>query len=84
VFATAEDATAYGGEIIEWIGLSEKAVAKKGYRLGWVMARAKAGIKGGGGRGLSGATSCYAGTIRLDGGFDPDAEITDDGTEEES
>jgi len=41
---------------------------KKGYRLGRVLAPARADI-GGSGHGLSGATSCYVYAKRTDGGF---------------
>jgi hypothetical protein len=85
VFASTEDALAYGSNIIEWVNpfVRPKTLEVKGYRLGRVLAKAKADIAGSG-TGLAGAASCHVVVVRTDGGFDPDAEITDDGTEEES
>lgn len=56
------------------------ANAKKGYYLGWVLAPAVAEIMGGG-TGLSGAASCYAGVRRTDGGYSADVTITDNGVD---
>lgn len=51
----------------------ERNLAKKGYRLGYVWAPAKATTSGGG-RGLAGAMSVGVFPRRLDGGFDKNAE----------
>lgn len=50
------------------------ANVRKGYRLGRVMAPARAEI-GGSGKGLAGAASCYVYARRMDGGFSYDVEI---------
>jgi len=78
IFESAEAATGYHGRIVEWVGLGDRALAKHGYRRGTVLAAAKAKIMGSG-HGLAGAASCYVGTVRTDGGFDPDAEVVDNG-----
>jgi hypothetical protein len=52
--------------------------AKKGYYVGYVMAKATAKIVGSG-TGLSGAMSCSACAVRNDGGFSRDVIITDNG-----
>lgn len=47
---------------------------KKGFRVGIVLAPARAEI-GGSGRGLAGAASCYVYAKRTDGGFSRDVEV---------
>lgn len=53
------------------------ADAAKGYYVGYVMAAAKAEIRGGN------ATSCSAVAVRTDGGYSTDVEIVDDGQHDE-
>jgi hypothetical protein len=55
--------------------------AKKGYRVGRVLARTGAKVMGSG-TGLSGAASAYVGRYRQDGGFSRDVTVLDDGTGE--
>jgi hypothetical protein len=76
-----------GSRIVGWLNPSQarseatrKAKdAAKGYRVGSVMAPSKAKIMGSG-TGLSGATSCYVGYYRTDGGFSRDVQIVSDGS----
>lgn len=73
------------GEISRWVGRSRaesldkrrRAMEKKGYREGRVMARARADIVGHG-HGLSG--SAWVAAVRTDGGFSRDVDVVDDGT----
>lgn len=58
---------------------SRAALAKKGYKVVTVKAKARAALSDGGGRGLSGALNVRAYARRADGGFDPDAEIVGEG-----
>jgi hypothetical protein len=78
IFETAEAANSYGGNIIEWVGLSERALANKGYTMGkvWRPAYAKV-LAPKGARGLSGAASAFAGHALQSGEprFDPNAEV---------
>lgn len=50
-------------------------LARKGYRVGFVNARARVGTIGGNGTGLSGAVSVQYSILRADGGYDPEAEF---------
>ena len=64
-------------EITSWVSAfpkRESTMRNKGFAEGHVRVKAKALVKGGG-KGLAGAANCFAGTIRLDGGFDPNAEV---------
>lgn len=78
VFASAEEANSYGGTIIEWVPMGERALAKRGYTMGRVLRPAFAEVKAPkGARGLSGAASAFAGVSLKKGEprFDPDAEV---------
>ncbi len=76
VFATAADALANHANVIAWIDpfVSEKTLARKGYKVADVWAPAVADITGTG-HGLSG--SAWVITRRTDGGFDPNAKLAD-------
>lgn len=77
VFASAEEFDSYNGDIIAWLSWPETArqaanLAKKGYRIGYVRAKARAVIKGTG-TGLSG--QAWVTTERVEKGFDPTEEL---------
>jgi hypothetical protein len=57
-------------------GAARRNDAKKGYYIGYVMANAKADLRG------SNATSVRAVAVRTDGGFSRDVEIIDNGVGE--
>lgn len=59
VFNSADDANHHGGEIVEWVGLSERAIKRKGYREGWQNRKAKVGYHKSNDRGLSGAMNVH-------------------------
>jgi hypothetical protein len=77
------------GEVVQWVGRSRaepverrvKAMEKKGYREGLVMARAKADIVGTG-HGLSG--SAWVAPVRTDGGFSRDVVVIDNGNQDKT
>lgn len=78
LFATADDANAYGANIIAWVSGSARTQAKKGFREVWVERRAKAVITSSG-RGLSGAATAYVREVPDDGmRFNADARIMGD------
>jgi hypothetical protein len=71
----------HGAPIVEWLALpipgssrSEKSLARKGYRVGTVRVKAAVGSFEGRDR-----YNVSYGFVRLDGGFDPDAEIVERG-----
>ena len=68
--------------IVKWVNPSQASLgktrvanmAKKGYKVGYVLVPAKATL-GGGGTGFGGMASVYAYAERLDGGFSRDVEF---------
>jgi len=76
VFATAADALRHGANVIAWVDpfVSEKTLARKGYKVADVWAPARAEITGSG-HGLSG--SAWVVTVRTDGGWAADAKLAD-------
>jgi len=76
VFATPADVFAQGANIVAWVDpfISEKALARKGYKVVDVWAPAKAEITGSG-HGLSG--SAWVITRRTDGGWSADPKLAD-------
>ncbi len=77
------------GDVAKWVGRSRaesiegrvRAMEKKGYREGRVMARAKADIVGTG-HGLSG--TAWVAPVRIDGGFSRDVVVVDDGSQDKT
>ena len=77
------------GDVAKWVGRSRaesiegrvRAMEKKGYREGRVMARAKADIVGTG-HGLSG--TAWVAPVRIDGGFSRDVVVIDDGSQDKT
>ena len=62
--------------------LRKQRLEEKGYRIGTIKAPARAELAAPeGARGMSGMGSVYVAIKRLDGGFDPDAEIVSNGQE---
>lgn len=75
VFASAKDANSFGADIVEWIGTSAKAAARKGYRIGLQQREAQAFMDGQG-FGMSG--TAWVATKPADGvRFNPDAPVTE-------
>ena len=73
VFASEEDANSGHGHIIEWIGLSDRAVARKGYTVGTQVRVARADTAG------THAVNVHAIVLPADGmKFNPDAPIVPD------
>lgn len=77
VFATAADADSRSGRVVEWVGLGDRALARKGYRRAVQTRRARVTLAGGS------ATSLRPIYVPDDGHlFNADAPVVnDDGTE---
>lgn len=67
-WAMCDDDGQFTGQFIKAFPARESTMERKGFREGREMAPARAKIIGSG-TGLSGAASCYAGIIRIDGGY---------------
>lgn len=71
-FCDADDR--FTGQFITAFPKRETTMARKGYVEQWEWVPGKATIVGHG-RGLAGAASCVATTVRTDGGYPPDAVV---------